>query len=447
LTAADPKPDPEDDKLLESAGLLATPKPGLKREGDPLVEFFRKHTGKDADLEKVSKLIAKLGDEKFATRRAAADDLRGIKPVESSCGQLRRVGLTHADVEVRDQCRLLLREIEKEGTSSPQVSAAAARVLRVKKPQGALAVLIAYCPFAPNEQTDEEVLTAIAVLAVNDGKVDASIAGLLKDPVPARQGLAAMFLGRSGTDDDKKSVSKLLEDKQTLIRLRAAQGLVAGHDKSAVPTLVGLLTDGTIDEATQAEDLLACLAVGRNGPRVPLGDTEATRKKCRDAWDAWWKANENKVDLAKAEVDLSPFNATLRMRDTIRRFLTAFNRGDFATVSSLTEMPFYQPGQLFATRQEADTFWANSMQNARTQGLTLGAGSLVRLDDYLRTAPNEKQMFTEFRPDQTKEHYRVLYVNTFVEGRYTPGAAMWQAFLIHIDGPQVRICATGHGTR
>jgi hypothetical protein len=438
VRGADAKPDPSDEKLLTDAG--------LKHDRAGLLDFIRKRTGKDTDLERVPGLVAKLGDEKFATRWTASQDLRGIKPPESIAGQLRRLGLAHTDVEVRDQCRVLLRAIEKEATASPQLAAAAARLLRRGKPDGALAVLLAYLPYAPDEQAEDEVITALALLAIKDGKVDEAISAALKDTVPARKGLAAMFLGRSGTAEEKKPVAVLLEDKDSLLRLRAAQGLLAGHDKAAVPTLFALLTDSPLEQAIQAEDLLACLSAGRSGPRIPLGETEASRKKCREAWETWWKANDSKVDLAKLEVDLSPFNSTLRTRQTIRGFLLGFNRGDFNAVATLSDVPFHaNPGpQHYTERQQVDSFWSNNLVSTQQQRLTLGAGSLVKLEDYLRTAPaDEKQALADLQQD----NYRALYVYTYINGQYAPNNAMWHALLLHVDGPQVRICGTGQGTR
>ena len=44
------------------------------------------------------------------------------------------------------------------------------------------------------------------------------------------------------------------------------------------------------------------LAEDKNPPQVSLGTEEATRKKCRDAWAAWWRDHADKVDLARPRV-------------------------------------------------------------------------------------------------------------------------------------------------
>src|SRR5204863_400994 len=113
-----------DEKILTDAG--------LKHDGAALLDLFRKRTGNDDDLEKVTKLVPPLGDEKFAVRWKAADELKALKAGVALVGQLRRVGLTHPDEEVKDQCRVLIARWEK--TSPPALVAAAARLLRERAP-------------------------------------------------------------------------------------------------------------------------------------------------------------------------------------------------------------------------------------------------------------------------------------------------------------------------
>ena len=54
----------------------------------------------------------------------------------------------------------------------------------------------------PDEQTEEDVVTALALLGVKDGKADPAIAAARKDAIPVRKGFAAMILGRVGTAEE-----------------------------------------------------------------------------------------------------------------------------------------------------------------------------------------------------------------------------------------------------
>jgi hypothetical protein len=65
---------------------------------------------------------------------------------------------------------------------------------------------------------------------------------------------------------------------------------------------VALLEEGSEDVAGGAEALLGLLAGGA-GPAVSGGATPADRRRCREAWAAWWRANGDKVDLAKLDLE------------------------------------------------------------------------------------------------------------------------------------------------
>jgi hypothetical protein len=55
------------------------------------------------------------------------------------------------------------------------------------------------------------------------------------------------------------------------------------------------------EQAGQVEAALYQLA-GETAPEVSSGTEAAERRKCRDAWAAWWKANERRVDLTRLRV-------------------------------------------------------------------------------------------------------------------------------------------------
>ena len=62
--------------------------------------------------------------------------------------------------------------------------------------------------------------------------------------------------------------------------------------------LIDLLAELTPAQTWQAQDLLHQLA-GDKGPTGITGEKSDERKKYRDQWLEWWKANSMSVDLAK----------------------------------------------------------------------------------------------------------------------------------------------------
>jgi outer membrane protein assembly factor BamB len=89
-----------------------------------------------------------------------------------------------------------------------------------------------------------------------------------------------------------------LADPDPRVRFHAATPLARAGDKKAVAALIPLLAGKSEAVAQRVEDLLYRIA-GDKAPEIILGTTAEERRKGRDAWAAWWKANEAKVDLAR----------------------------------------------------------------------------------------------------------------------------------------------------
>jgi hypothetical protein len=127
------------------------------------------------------------------------------------------------------------------------------------------------------------------------------------------------------------------------VRLRAAQGLLAARSKDALPALLDLLTIGPAEIAGRAEGLLAEVA-GAAAPRVALAGDERQRRACRDAWENWWKAQGDKLDLAKLDTEAIVFNPVRRAETVARQFLDALIAGDQAAIRRTTDVPFVVVG-------------------------------------------------------------------------------------------------------
>ncbi|SRR5258708_18343385 len=267
-----PAPDyAEDEKLLTAAG--------LPFDGPGLLEFFRKRTLGEAEVKRLSLLIPQLGDNDFGKRQKASDDLAAAGP--PALPYLRQA-LSDADQEVQRRARECIAAIEK-GPNAAR-AAAAARLLRAKRPKDACGVLLAFLPFADDEDVKEAITTTLMMLGVRDSRVEDTLATALTDKTPAKRAAAAMIVGRSGTADQRKAVQSLLTDPSFEVRIAAAQGLAAARDKNVAPALAVLLTEAPPPIAQQAEDLLQRMA-GDKAPTVTWED--AKRQPCRDAWEAW----------------------------------------------------------------------------------------------------------------------------------------------------------------
>ncbi len=300
----------EDEKVLKEAKVPAT--------DDGLCDFFRKLTPRDGDLKRVPDLIRQLGSEDFDARQQASERLIALGP---SILPLLRKELDSADVETRTRVRACIEKLAR--APSALAVTAAARVLRDRRPKDAVEVLLGYLPYAPNEEAENEAMMTVFLLGAKEGKIDERLARAIEDTAAARRAAASLALARWGDPQQKKRAQEALKDPDPKVRFHAAQGLLAAGEKAAMPALLDLLTDAPVGISQRSEGLLQLIA-GDTGPTtVTLADDPAARKKCREAWDAWWKNQGGKVDLTKVQVGVGDVALAPLARDAIRKFLSS----------------------------------------------------------------------------------------------------------------------------
>jgi HEAT repeat protein len=202
----------DDEKLLEGNK--------IKHDGASLLEFFRKRTLTDERRQRLEKLVKQLGSKLYRDRTRAMRELIAQGPPALP---FLRIAVNDPDLEVKDRATKCLKTIQTLGTNLP---AAAARLLVLRKPAGAVEVLLNYAPYADDEYLEEEVLVCLGQLGIQDGKVDPVLTKALKDKFAARRAAAAYVLSRMGDVNQRSRVRGLLKDDDKNVRLRVAHGLV-----------------------------------------------------------------------------------------------------------------------------------------------------------------------------------------------------------------------------
>jgi HEAT repeat protein len=293
LLAAPPGPPPGilfDEANLRRAGVPVDPA-GLTR-------LLERHVPQSVDAAVVEALVLRLGDGDFDTREQAAGKLidlgLGVGP------RLRQL-LAHTDPEVRRQARICLAEIETR--LDPELAAAAGRVLLQQRATGAAAAVLAYLPRAEPEAALDLLAGLQYVRTDAPGELSA-LRAALEDGEPVRRAAAALTLGRLGTARDRGRVVARLADSSPLVRLRAAQGLLGRRDAAGLPTLAALLSDGPIEIAWQAEELLRwnAGAAEEPAPAAMVGTgAAAVREKCRTDWQEWLSRQTARLDWKRLE--------------------------------------------------------------------------------------------------------------------------------------------------
>ncbi len=177
--------------------------------------------------------------------------------------------------------------------ADPDLTRAAVRLVARRKPERAVAALLAYLPAAEDESVAEAVRDALAALAVRDGRADPDLLDALRKGPETTRSVAADALCRA---DGGKAARTLLRDPSPELRLAVAVALLDVADGEAVSVLIDLLA-GARREAKQALDRLGRLA-GPLAPFRPLGANPEEQKKCRDDWASWWRSADGESLLA-----------------------------------------------------------------------------------------------------------------------------------------------------
>jgi HEAT repeat protein len=269
---------PEDDAAVRAAGLPA--------DGSGLVAFFRARARGEADPGRIRSLVAALGDPDPAAAGRAAVELVAVGPPAAPA--LREAA---RDPDLSPAAARARRCLWAVGEDSSQVTAAAARLLAARRPEGALEALLEFLPAAEDETVIEEVKAALAAAAAPGGEPDPALLRALADGSALRRSAAADVLCQAGLRRPPAEVARLLGDPVPAVRLHAALDLARADDGRAVPVLIALLAELPAEQVRDAEDFLAALAADR-APKGPPEPSPEGRRRWRDAWAAWWQATE-----------------------------------------------------------------------------------------------------------------------------------------------------------
>lgn len=284
--AAPPARDTARDADLE---LLSENKLGT--DGPSLLAFLRRRYSDVTDAQ-IKALIEQLGDESFDSRQDAS---RSLMLLGIRARPFLRTALAHTDLEVRNRATLCLAEIDRGGALTVDLIAAVVRHIGRVRPEGATKALLACLDSAEDEAIAAEVASSLASVGVTGGKPDPLLVAALEDRSARRRLAAATALCRGGAKVSRPAVLKLLEDREGSVRIRTALALLEVGEREAVKALIAEMAQPQSREGGLAEDLLFRLA-GERSPSLG-GDDEASRKKYRTDWEAWWKDHGGKVDL------------------------------------------------------------------------------------------------------------------------------------------------------
>ncbi|HZY85230.1 MAG TPA: hypothetical protein VFE78_10395 [Gemmataceae bacterium] len=161
-------------------------------DGPALLDYLRRRTPDPSRVAKVRELVRQLGDNAFEKREEAS---KGLVAAGVIALPWLREAAKGDDREVVRRANDCLKQIGRG--SDLAVPAAAVRLIALRKPAGAVKVLLDYLP-AADESVAQDVGAALVALGQRDGKADPELLKALEDKSPKRQAVARGVLGKDG---------------------------------------------------------------------------------------------------------------------------------------------------------------------------------------------------------------------------------------------------------
>jgi HEAT repeat protein len=253
-------------------------------DGPALLDFLKKRTSPARDREHLVRLVRQLVEARGEKGDRIFGELVAFGPAALSPlkEELKNIGAGRAGPLLKECLQWI------EGPEAGNLTRAVIRLTARRKPEKAVAALLAYLDVAEDELAIAEVRDALTALALPEGKPDPVLLAAVKDADPVRYRVAAEALSTAGGG---KAARALLRDTDARLRLRVALVLVERGDAEAVPTLIALLADLAPQNSQQALHALRQLA-GPLAPAAVLGPDVASRRQCRETWAAWWRDHD-----------------------------------------------------------------------------------------------------------------------------------------------------------
>lgn len=269
-------------------------KAGAATDGPGLLAFIRAKTLSEEQRKGLANKVRTLGSSEYSEREKASRELVALG--RTALPYL-RPAVNDPDLETSRRARRCIEQIQRDPT--PSLLTLAALMVKERRPSGAVPVLLDYLPSIEDESLEDTWLDVLRAVSWHEGRADPALLAALADKRPLFRAAAAHVLARGPDDAVRERVAPRLADADARVRFEAAAGLARFGHKKAVAVLLALLDDGPFALACRSEYLLRLLA-GDQGPEASLDkDGPSLRRLCRNAWEAWWQKQGERIDLAR----------------------------------------------------------------------------------------------------------------------------------------------------
>ena len=173
---------------------------------------------------------------------------------------------------------------------------AVVRAVAALKPDGAADALLDYLPYAEDDKVEQEIESALAAVALSDGKPESALVRALTDTTPVRRAAAAVALCRVGGREPDRRRPRAAQRPQADRPLPRRHGPGRRLQADAVPVLIDLLADLPTSSANRPRNTSPTWPANGPWPGRPA-TTPPPASLRRDAWTAWWHGIDDKVLL------------------------------------------------------------------------------------------------------------------------------------------------------
>jgi hypothetical protein len=306
LSAAEPSRSNPDFAYAERA----LRKIGTATDGNGLLTFIRANTLNEAKRKDLAAKVRALGSADFTEREKATQDLVALG--RAALPYL-RPAVDDPDLETSRRARRCIEQIQH--SPNPSMVVLAALLVKERRPPGSVPILLDSLQSAEDASLEETWLSVLRTVSWREGRADPALLAALADKRPLYRAAAAHVLGRGPDASVRDRVAPMLDDVDARVRFEAAAALARFGNKKAVAVLMALLDDGPFTLACQAEYLLRLLAAGQGPEQCSEKDETTLRRRCRSAWESWWKKASEQVDLARLQLEEPPQGLTVVCED------------------------------------------------------------------------------------------------------------------------------------
>ena len=236
---------------------------------------------------------------------------------------------------------------------SNQVTPALIRLITLVRPANAIEIILAYIPSC-NDDNIQDLLGECLGLYLNDQNTPPpALIAASTSSIEEIRTFAGRVLAQSPNEIAQKTCTTLLSDSSVRVRFEVARESIKNQNKSAIPTLIELMTKVPAEKAEAIDQTLRAIAKDKSPESKNDSKVDAA------AWNTWWQKEGTQLVLTPG----------LKNQEALKNFLV---------VESFNQEK--KSGRVFLVTPSGKTLWEIANLSNPTDALLL---------------PNNKILITE----------------------------------------------------